>query len=345
MFAAPATSDTLRLAFWRIELGGRGPGYALQEIRAAAPAPAQTAALIAHVAPDILVLSGLDHDHELQALTALRDLIATHGHDFDHLFAFPSNAGLRTGLDMNDDGRSASEDDTQGYGPFRGARALAVLSRWPIDQGRARDFSDFLWRDLPGAKLPKMSDAVLAIQRLSSTGHWDVPAMLSGGQRLHLLIYQAGPPVFGGPTDRNRLRNHDETAFWSRFLSGDLPMQPPDAPFVLMGGANLDPMAGDGMRVAMRTLLAHPALQDPVPERDSALPGSAAARHTVHWPQPEGPGDLRVSYVLPARSLTLRGAGVFWPSPDSPEAALLGPDGGQPTPHRLVWVDVAMPHE
>lgn len=335
------------MAFWRVDLGGRGPGYALADILAQAAAPALKADMINHVAPDILVLSGLDHDHDLHALQALRDLIAARGHDLAHVFSFPSNAGLRTGHDMNGDGRSDTADDTQGYGLFRGAKALAVLSRWPIDLTAARDFSGFLWRDLPGALLPPVHADVLAMQRLSSTGHWDVPVQISPNKRLHLLIYQAGPPVFGGPTDRNRLRNHDETAFWTLFLDGALPMPPPHAPFVLLGGSNLDPFDGDGMHVAMQTLLAHPALQDPLPASLGGLRSSRDAQHrgppeldTVDWPQAGGPGNLRVSYVLPSRSLRVRDSGVLWPDAESPVTHLLGDPENPPTRHRLVWVDI-----
>ena len=293
------------------------------------------------------MLSGLDHDRDLHALRAMRDLIAEHGQDFPHVFAFPSNAGHRTGRDMSGDGRSATPDDTHGYGPFSGTKALALLSRHPIKADLARDFSRFLWRDLPGAKLPDLSPEALEIHRLSSTGHWDVPIRLEGGAQLHLLIYQAGPPVFGGPNDRNLLRNHDETAFWSQFLDGALPMPPPQAPVVVMGGSNLDPHDGDGLHGAMQALLAHPRLQDPRPESAGAQQAGAdsarrgpPAQHTVDWPQAGGPGNLRVSYILPSHALRIRDAGVFWPERDSPEADLLGPPDDPPTRHRLVWVDI-----
>ncbi len=296
------------------------------------------------------MLSGIDHDHGLITLAAFRDLIAARGTDYPHLFAFASNAGLRTGRDMTGDGRSDTPDDTQGYGPYRGAKALAVLSRFPVALERARDFSGFLWRDLPGALLPDIPAGALAIQRLSSTGHWDVPVQIARDQILHLLVYQAGPPVFGGANNRNRLRNHDETAFWLRLLDGELPMPAPEDPFVLLGGSNLDPEDGDGLHQAMRSLLAHPALQDPRP----TSPGAALAatddrnadhrsppeRDTVHWPQIPGPGNLRVSYILPAHDLRISDAGVFWPTPDSPEAALLGDPDDPPTRHRMVWVDI-----
>jgi hypothetical protein len=338
----------LRLVFWRIDLGAQGPGLALRDMQAGKGLAQAKAAVIAHLAPDILVLSGLDYDYGLQALAAFRDVLAGQGHAMAHIFAFPTNAGLRTGRDMTGDGRDYTADDTQGYGMFRGEKALALLSRWPIDSAAARDFSDVLWRDLPGARLPDLPAEVLEIQRLSSTGHWDIPVMLDGGARLHLLIYQAGPPVFGNHPTRNRLRNHDETAFWGAFLDGRLPMPPPDAPFVLLGGSNLDPFDGDGMQAAMQALLAHPSLQDPRPESAGAAlaaTGISAAHSgphgmdTVQWP--DRPGNLRVAYILPGVGVQVLGAGVFWPAPDAPDAALLGPPDAPLFNHRPVWVDIA----
>ncbi|MDD7971925.1 endonuclease/exonuclease/phosphatase family protein [Roseinatronobacter alkalisoli] len=328
----------------------------MRDILENAPAPVAKAQLIAHVAPDVLVLSGLDHDHDGVALAAFRDLIASYGHVMAHVFAFPSNAGLRTGLDMTGDGRAWGPDDTQGYGDFAGQKALAILSRFPILPEKSRDFSEFLWRDLPESLSPyapggSMPDPVRhGLQRLSSTGHWDVALDLPDRRHLHLLVYQAGPPVFGGRSNRNLHRNHDETAFWRHFLDGALPMPPPDAPFVLMGGSNLDPFDGDGLHDAMRGLLAHPAVQDPQPASDgarhAAQAGASSAHQgphvhdTVDWPQVPGPGNLRVSYILPARSLKVTGAGVLWPLPGTPESTLLGDPDDPPTRHRLVWVDI-----
>ncbi len=352
----PPAPDALRVMFWRIDLQAQGPGLALRDILARAPRPTLAAQVTAHIRPDILVLSGLDYDHGLVTLTALRDLIAEQGPRFDHIHAFPANAGQRTGLDLNGDGRRDTPDDAQGYGSFTGQKGMAVLSRLPIDTATSRDFSGFLWADLPDTQSPHaptgpMADEeVNAVQRLSSTGHWDIVVVTDHGP-LHLLVWQSGPPAFGGAGPRNAARNHDETAFWTAFLDGRLPMTPPAAPFVLAGGSNLDPFDGDGQGGAMQTLLAHPLVQDPAPASIGASiaaardPRSAAhsgphALDTVNWPQERGPGNLRVSYVLPSSDLVVLGAGVFWPAPDDPLAALLGSDGTTPSRHRPVWVDI-----
>ncbi|MBB4209120.1 endonuclease/exonuclease/phosphatase family protein [Roseinatronobacter bogoriensis] len=340
--------DSLRLVFWRIDLGARGPGYALRDIRAGADLPALKGDIIARLAPDVLVLSGLDYDHGLVTLRAFGTMIAQRGPALPHAFAFPSNAGLRMGRDMNGDGRDDGPDDTQGYGHFSGQRALAVLSRYPVGSQSARDFSDFLWQDLPDALLPALDPAVLQVQRLSSTGHWDIPIQISPSQRLHLLIYQAGPPVFGGQSRRNLYRNHDETAFWLALLEGRLPMSPPDGPFVLIGGSNLDPYDGDGLHGVMRALLQSPLLQDPQPQSAGALQAAQddfSAAHlgpheldTVHWPR--APGNLRVSYILPEAGIDVLSSGVLWPAADGDDAELAAALAAQGISHRPVWLDI-----
>ena len=109
-----------------------------------------------------------------------------------------------------------------------------------------------------------------------------------------------------------------------------------------MGNSNNDPKGGEGHDAAISALLAHPALQDPVP----TSPGAAAAGHprdTVAWAETVEDGNLRVGYVLPSSDLRVTDAGVLWPAPGPQAEALLGPDGAAGSRHRLVWVDIALP--
>lgn len=305
----------------------------------------------------MLLLTSVDYDHDLVALSALADAVAAEGADYPYRFALRPNTGRATGLDLDNDGRLGGPGDAQGFGWFAGQGGMAILSRLPILGAEARDFSALLWRDLPGALLPEAGGAPFpsaeaqAIQRLSTTGHWAVPVALPGGGRLTLLAWHAAPPVFDGPEDRNGRRNHDEAAFWTALLDGRLAEAPPAPPFVLLGDANLDPADGDGRPAALTTLLADPRLQDPAP----ASPGGAAAAaaqgganlghrgpsalDTADWPDdPAGPGNLRVDYVLPSADLTVAAAGVVWPVAGEPLAA----EAAAASRHRLVWVDLVL---
>ena len=334
----------MRVAFWRIDFAAAGPGAALGAILGRRPNTVAMAQVIAGLVPDILVLSGVDYDAQGHTAAAFNSLIAEQGHHLPHMFAPTPNAGMPSGVDLNGDGWAHGEDDAHGYGGYPGARALLLLSKHPWATERLRDFSQTLWRDVPDARLfSGATSSQLAVHRLSSVAHIALPVLLPTGAELWLLAYHAGPPRFGDHPDRNLNRNHDESAFWSLWLSGKLADVPPDAPFILVGGSNLDPFDGDGMSDAMRHLLAHPRLQDP---RPSGPGGILAAdpdhlgppeHDTVDWDGPQG--NLRVSYVLPSSDVTVHASGVLWPLPDTPLADLLKATN---TAHKPVWVDLSL---
>ncbi|SEW46026.1 Endonuclease/Exonuclease/phosphatase family protein [Cognatiyoonia koreensis] len=332
--AAPAFADPIRIATFAAPLSRDGPGLLLRDLgREDAQIDAITA-IISTVDPDILLLTDVDHDHDGLALTALRERFG-----YPHQFATRPNSGLMTTLDLDQNGKLGEARDAQGYGRFPGDGGMAILSRWPI--GNVTDLSDLLWQDMPGATLPQEWPAVVnAQQRLSSAGHWIAPVLHPEGA-ITLMAFSATPPVFDGPEDRNGLRNRDELLLWSHILDTEELEN-----FVILGNANLDPSDGEGLRDAMAEFLADPRLQDPEPISDG---GNVAANpthvgdpalDTADWPE-DGPGNLRVSYVLPDADWIVADAGVFWPAPDDPLADLLGSDGLAAGPHRLVWVDIS----
>ena len=336
LVAGPALADTLRVATWNVGLDRTGPGVLLRDILRGEDAQIDAVAqVIARTAPDIIVLQKVDYDYDLHALRALRDRLAKDAPRYDHIFARRPNSGMPTGLDMDGDGRRGNERDAQGYGAFSGQGGMAILSRYPIDTDAVQDFSALLWRDMPGALLPDHADGTpfpsaeaQKVRRLSYTGHWVVPVRLPSGP-LHLLAFHAGPPVFDGPEDANGRRNHDEIRFWQLYLDGAFGPAP-DARFVVIGDANLDPDHGDGRRDAIRALLDDPRLQDPRPAHQGPGPRHA----TVDWDQT---GPRRVSYILPSVDLDIAGAGIHWP-PETPERDL----AATASHHRLVWVDLAL---
>ncbi|WP_231575844.1 endonuclease/exonuclease/phosphatase family protein [Pseudorhodobacter ferrugineus] len=333
--------DHLRIATYNADLSRRGPGLLLRDILSGAdPQIAAVVSTLANLNADILVLTDVDFDHDRVALSALADQLAKAGAPYPHRFAKRPNTGMATGLDLDGDTRLSGPRDAQGFGYFSGQGGIAVLSRLPFDTAAFRDFSDFLWQDLPDNVIgDSLDDSEKAVLRLSTTAHWDLPVMLPDEGRLHLLIWHATPPVFDGPKDRNGRRNHDETAFWLALLDGTLPMAAPDGPFVILGDANLDPVDGDGRNAAIRALLADPRLQDPAPK------GS----HNRAEPDQNGDpaldtalydfGGLRVDFVLPSSDLRVAGSGVDWPKDAAPNAATLA----RASRHRPVWVDIALP--
>lgn len=331
----------LRIAVWNVELTRQGPGLLLRDIRGGNdPQVAAVVAGLVALNADTVLLTGFDFDREGRALGALADRLAAAERPYPYRFSLRPNTGMATGLDLDGDGRFGGPRDAQGWGRFAGEGGMAILSRLPLDEGAVIDHSALLWRDLPGGIPPQMPPEVAAIQRLSTTGHWEVPVILPDGGRLTLLAFHASPPVFDGPEDRNGRRNHDEAAFWLQRLAGAFG-PPPAAPFVLLGTANLDPADGEGRRDAIDALLASPALQDPEPRGTSGRtePGQTGdpALDTALFDP--GPGGLRVEILLPSADLRVTASGVLWPPDTDPLAATLATAGR----HRPVWVDLTLP--
>lgn len=289
---------------------------------------------------DVLLLTSVDYDRGGVAIGLIADRLKAAGLAYPHVFAFRPNTGAQTGFDVDGNDRLGDARDAQGFGQFSGQGGMAILSRLPIDEAGARDHSGFLWRDLPGSLMPEgTAPGLMEIQRLATTGFWDVPVLSPSGP-LHLLAWHATPPVFDGPEDRNGRRNHDEAAFWRHYLDGALPMPPPGAPFVLLGDGNLDPADGDGRREGIGALLAHPAVQDPEPKgthgRQEPAHRGNPALDTVLYPDL---GGLRLDYVLPSAGLDVIASGVLWPPVDDP----LHPDLAAASHHFPVWVDIRLP--
>ncbi|UWR07306.1 endonuclease/exonuclease/phosphatase family protein [Ruegeria sp. B32] len=329
-----AQAEPVRVASFNAELGRKGPGLLLRDIRHDDPQVQAVIDVLTATAPDVLALQGIDWDHDNLALSALADRLRAAGLDYPHLFAGQPNSGLMTSLDLDGDGERGGPGDAQGWGRFTGNGGLAVLSRYPIAKDEVRDLSALLWKDLPGATLPTRgglpfpSEQAHAVQRLSSTAHWIVPVETPQG-RLNLMTFHATPPVFDGPEDRNGLRNRDEIRLWSVLLDGGLGPAPKSR-FIIAGDANLDPSLGEGRNEAIRDLLQHPSLQDPRPV-DGA--GSAV---TVVW---KAVGERRVDYLLPSVDWVVENAGIRWT--DAKGAPLAA--ARKASRHRLIWVDLSHP--
>ncbi|EBA08432.1 endonuclease/exonuclease/phosphatase family protein [Sagittula stellata] len=306
-FAIAARAEGLRVATWHGDFSRKGPGLLLQDIVAGEVGLGP----ILDAAPDILVLTDMDYDGGLLALSALRDALRGGGLDLPHGLAVRPNTGRPTGLDLDGDGRLGGPRDALGFGYFNGQGGMAVLSRFPLEM--ERDLSDLLWKDAPESLIAD-DDPGRDIQRLSTAGHWQVGVDTPWG-RMSLLTLAATPPVFDGPEDRNGRRNLDEAVLWLHVLDGRLGAVP-QVPVILIGNLNVDAERGDGLRDAARRVLAHPRLQDPMPGTD-----------TVRW---DATGPMRVSYVLPDTRFIVSGAGITGPVPEA-------------GPHGLIWVDLAGP--
>jgi endonuclease/exonuclease/phosphatase family protein len=338
---------------------------------------ANVAEVIQRVRPDVLLINEFDFDAAGRALALFQDNYLSVPHNgtrpirYPYRFTAPSNTGIPSGHDLNNDGTVGGGDDAYGFGLFPGQFGMAVYSKYPIDTSRIRTFQLFRWQDMPGALIPGgwYSPEELEDLRLSSKSHWDLPIRVDRRTTVHFLVSHPTPPVFDGPEDRNGRRNHDEIRFWADYLSphrsryiyddtGRRGGLRPGARFVIAGDQNADPFDGDSVDAAAQQLLDHPLVNDrtiPTSPGGPAATERQGGANLTHTGDPRfdtadfadtAPGNLRVDYVLPSRGLRVRSSGVFWPTPADPLFRLVGDfdpslPGGFPTSdHRLVWIDV-----
>jgi Endonuclease/Exonuclease/phosphatase family len=338
------------------------------------------AEVVQRTRPDVLLINEFDFDPVAADRFRHNFLeLSQNGADpitYPYAFIAPSNTGIPTGMDLDNSGGVGGPNDAFGFGFFPGQFGLLVLSRFPIDTAHVRTFQKFLWKDMPGNLIPTpfYSPAEVAILRLSSKSHWDVPIQI-GGKTVHFLVSHPTPPVFDGAEDRNGRRNFDEIRLWADYITpGDADYIYDDAGvhgglkpgslFVIAGDQNSDPLDGDSVPGAIQQLIEHPLVNTKTtPESAGAVEATAlqGGANAAHESDPRfdtadfadtAPGNLHADYVLPRNTLQITDSAVFWPKQDDPlfrlvgvfDFATWGAVGGFPTSdHRLVWVDVAIP--
>ena len=387
--AAPANAQdykpntVVRFATFNASLNRSNAGQLVTDLSTPDNAQAKTIAeIIQRTRPDVLLINEFDFVENGVAAELFQNnylSVSQNGAepiDYPYYFVAPSNTGIPSGFDLNNNGVVGGADDAFGFGFFPGQFGMAVYSRYPIDYDNIRTFQHFLWKDMPGALLPDdpntpapsdwYSPEELAVFRLSSKSHWDIPIQF-GNKVVHFLVSHPTPPVFDGPEDRNGTRNFDEIRFWADYISpggrakyiyddeGKRGGLKPGSLFVIAGDQNSDPLDGDSIPGAIQQLLDHPLVNTQVtpasaggPEQ-AALQGGANATHrsdpafdTADFAD-SAPGNLRADYVLPRRNLKIVDAAVFWPTTDDPLFPLVGVFPFPSSDHKLVWIDIDVP--
>jgi phosphodiesterase/alkaline phosphatase D-like protein len=283
--------------------------------------------------------------------------------DYPYVYIAPSNTGIASGYDFNNNGAIVTQvgtagygDDAFGFGNFPGQFGMLLLSKYPIDTDNVRTFQNFLWKDmpdsllntiaLPGSTTPWYSEEEKAVLRLSSKSHWDVPILVNG-QTIHALVSHPTPPVFDGAEDRNGKRNHDEIRLWSDYVTpgaGDYLYDDrgrrggltAGSSFVIMGDQNADPFDGDSFDNAILQLLQNPNINANSAPVSLGGPQQAELQKGANLTQKGNPafdtadfadttpGNLRTDYVLPSTDLQITDAQVFWPLNTDPNFPLVG---------------------
>ena len=379
-----AAAETTRFATFNASLNRGAEGQALIDLSTPGNAQASAVAeIIQRTRPEILLINEFDFyeptaEHPDGPLVeAFRDNYLEVGHhgaapiDYPYSFVAPSNTGVSSGFDLNNNGvvdetpgDNAYGDDSLGFGVFEGQFGMVVYSQHPILTEDVRTFQHFLWKDMPGARLP--DDAAmagpadwydadeLAIFPLSSKSHWDVPIDVDGTV-VHFLVSHPTPPVFDGPEDRNGTRNADEIRLWADYITpgptsayiyddaGTFGGLESGALFVIAGDQNSDPLDGDSIPGSIQQLLDHPdvnatrrpdsngghywaKVQNELNDTHASNPryDTADFCDTPAFPPCSGPGNLRADYVLPSSEIKIRDSAVFWPKAGEPFVELTG---------------------
>jgi hypothetical protein len=378
--ATAGNEADVRFATFNASLNRNFEGQLVADLSTPANAQAKAVAeIIQRARPEVLLIN--EFDFAPAALALFQDnylSVSQNGAepiDYPHRFIAPSNTGVPSGFDLDNNGSVGGPNDAWGFGFFPGQFGMAVYSKYPIDTDGVRTFRNFLWKDMRGARLPDdpatpqpgdwYSAAELEQFPLSSKSHWDLPVLI-GRKTVHFLVSHPTPPVFDGPEDRNGTRNFDEIRFWADYISparGDYIYDDsrqrgglkPGELFVIAGDQNSDPLDGDSIPGAIQQLIEHPLVNTRFTPsslgavEQSALQGGA---NTTHRSDPRfdtadfadsAPGNLRADYVLPRKTIKILDGAVFWPLMSDP---FFQPVGVFPFPssdHRLVWIDIAIP--
>ncbi len=374
----PRAADCIRVATYNVSLNRRSEGQLERDLAGDDRQARAVAAVIRAVKPDILLLNEVDYSANSDNAGNLAkrylesksvDMLGSAAWSMPFRFSGPVNTGVPSGLDLNHNDNKTDPDDAWGYGRFPGQYGMALLSRFPIDEGSTHTLQEFLWSSLPDALRPMTAEGTFYYDdetwsqlRLSSKSFWDVPIRTPQGS-LHVIASHPTPPAFDGPEDRNGCRNHDEIKLIQHYLEGAAFVKDDQGrpaglssgdKFVIVGDLNSDPHDGDSRAQAIVDLLAHPRVsQFEAPSSSGALSaataqGKANEKHRGNPAQDTGDfsdrvvGNLRVDYVLPSTEFEVVGKGVFWPDLTDIPPSLREPVKQclAASDHHLVWVDV-----
>lgn len=308
-FASTAQAANIRFATFNASLNRTAEGGLIKDLSTPDNIQARNVAeIIQRVNPDVVLINEFDYvEGSIAADLFNKNYLSVSQNgvkpvDYKYRYVAPSNTGIHSGFDLDNDGAVVSTlgnrgygNDALGFGEFPGQYGMALYSKYPILQDSIRTFQNFLWKDMPGALLPDdptttalndwYSAEELEVFRLSSKSHWDVPIDVNGNI-IHALVSHPTPPVFDGPEDRNGKRNHDEIRLWADYITpekggyiyddkGNLGGLQTRSNFVIMGDQNADPVDGDSFNNAIQQLLNNPLINTSVTPASEGGPEQA----------------------------------------------------------------------
>ena len=153
--AAPAPADALdsnslnvvRFATFNASLNRGAAGQLVEHLSTPDNAQAQAVAeIIQRTRPDVLLINEFDFvAGGVAAELFQKNYLSVSQNEADpieygYYFVAPSNTGIPSGFDLNNDGSVGGPDDAFGFGFFPGQFGMAVYSRYPINEDGIRTF-------------------------------------------------------------------------------------------------------------------------------------------------------------------------------------------------------------
>jgi hypothetical protein len=149
--AAPS-GDAVRFATFNASLNRNTAGQLVADLSTTTDAQARTVAeIIQRNRPDVLLINEFDFVAGGEAARLFQDnylSISQNGAApiaYTYRYVAPSNTGIPSGLDLDNNGSIGGGNDAFGFGAFPGQFGLAVYSKYPIDLNGVRTFQTFLW--------------------------------------------------------------------------------------------------------------------------------------------------------------------------------------------------------
>ncbi len=156
--AAVASQAEVRFATYNASLNRSTSGELIANLSSPDNQQAATIAeVIQRARPDVVLVNEFDFDAGGTALRLFQDNYLSVPHNgadpitYPYRYTAPSNTGIPSGFDLNNDGSVGGPDDALGFGFFPGQFGMALYSRYPILEDDIRTFQTFLWKDMPGA--------------------------------------------------------------------------------------------------------------------------------------------------------------------------------------------------
>ena len=152
---------TLRIATYNASLYGKKAGEIRRRLQDGRDRQAENiASVVQTVRPDVLLLNEIDYDPDCEVAKMVAEQFfgvgrgKREGIQYPYFYCAPSNTGVTSSLDLNNNRKKGEPNDAWGYGVYPGQYSMAVFSRFPILVDDIRTFQEFLWKDLPGATRP-----------------------------------------------------------------------------------------------------------------------------------------------------------------------------------------------